>query len=290
MKCKHRTLTGIKLDSMRTIRQALRTLHEKYKVPNVVMSSMPIKDFIREALPKDLCPDFLINGTRSSTEPFEIKETNSTSALICISSSYIQPDTNTGDSDEISVIHAHILPCIPGYFSGVGDLFSALVLAHYNTPSGPSSLPDLTDFPLSHTSSPKRVSALDADDENDHYHTPLSLSTTFALTKTFSILQLTDLLSRSSPNPGENTAEKDATDEEKDKEDPERRVRRQRARELRLVQGRDILKWVPDSPAWRKDRGSVVLFKLGKGNGVKVTTLVEVMVREMRVWKGFWKE
>jgi len=63
-------------------------------------------------------------------------------------------------------------------------------------------------------------------------HMPFSL----ALTKTHAILRLTENHA-SSLSPEERTT----TDDELDKEDPERLIRRMRGRELRLVQGRRIL-------------------------------------------------
>jgi pyridoxine kinase len=56
------------------------------------------------------------------------------------------------------------------------------------------------------------------------------------LTKTHAILRLTEKYASSLP-PDERTT----TDDELDEKDPERRIRRMRGRELRLVQGRKIL-------------------------------------------------
>ena len=112
-------------------------------------------------------------------------------------------------------MHAGYVPLIPGYFSGVGDLFSALVLAHFSpTPSPPFHSNGSSKFP-----------------------TPHAHATSLALTKTHAILQRTYEYSSSLPE-----EERLETDEELDAQDPERRVRRMKGRELRLIQGQDILK------------------------------------------------
>ncbi|KAI5123210.1 hypothetical protein M0805_003976 [Coniferiporia weirii] len=229
------TLTNTIMSDMHSLRRALRILHEEYHVPHVVMSSMPLRDFLRDLLPAHLLPGDV-----------DTKASLMQSHLICISSSYIAPSATNSDhgvntsQKGISTVHAHVLPCIPGYFSGVGDLFSALVLAHF------------------HETSPASTA-----------HTPLSLAVSQALSKTLAIVRLTRTHAAASPVPPAPPVADDATDEEKDLADPERRVRRQRARELRLVQGQDILRAAP-SPSAPPDS----------------TKAAEL--REMRVWADFW--
>lgn len=132
--CTHvRTLTDTKLSDIGSLRRALSILHEKHRVPHVVMSSMPLHEFFCSALPSDLLPADVRDGEFNST----VK-----SHLICISSSYnhqserfrVQTGSSTTihSADGTSTVYAHVLPCVPGYYSGVGDLFSALLLAHYH--------------------------------------------------------------------------------------------------------------------------------------------------------------
>lgn len=90
---------------------------------------MPLHNYFRQSLPTELLSADVVGSESDSLMK---------SHLICISSSYNQSsrdarsetivDTNVG----LSTVHAHVLPCIPGYYSGVGDLFSALLLAHYH--------------------------------------------------------------------------------------------------------------------------------------------------------------
>ena len=135
--------------------------------------------------------------------------------LLCICSSR---DVGTCS---LSTVHARVVPLIPGYFSGVGDLFSALTLGHF------------------HPSSPAH--------SNDKLHsqTPLSFAVAAALHKTHSVLEFTNVCAARLP-PEECTA----TDDEQDAAEPVRKLRRMRARELRLVQGQDILR-----EEWRGGQG-----------------------------------
>ena len=162
---------------LRSLRDAIRKLHEEHHVPNVVVSSIPMKPWLAESLPEEI-PD---------CQPTD---------LLCISSS-------RSDLEKSSVVHACAVPQIPGYFSGVGDLFSALVLAHFD-PDGKSPLPDAVGK---------------------------------ALTKTHAIVESTHAYAQTLEE-----ADKTTTDDELDEKDPMRRVRRMRGRELRLVQAQDIIR------------------------------------------------
>jgi pyridoxine kinase len=107
------------------------------------------------------------------------------------------------------VVHAAAVPQLAGYYSGVGDLFSAMVLAHFE-PSSSADLPSST---------------------------PLSRAASAALRITHAILRRTALHTSRQPN-----AEVDNyTDDELDSRDEGRRARRTKARELRLVQSADLI-------------------------------------------------
>lgn len=186
-----RTLTDVKIEDPQSLRDAIRKLHEEYQVPNVVVSSIPMKPWLAEFLPEEVPKGELTD-------------------LLCISSSRNSPGN--------PVVHACTVPLIPGYFSGVGDLFSALVLAHFD-PDGESPLPDAVGK---------------------------------ALSKTHCIVQLTNDHAQ-----GLDEADRTTTDDELDKKDPMRLVRRMRGRELRLIQGQNIIR--------------------GKGSS-----------REMKAWERFW--
>jgi pyridoxine kinase len=193
-----RTLTDTKIEDGASLHKALTILHETYSVPNVVISSIPVEEWLKDLIPPHI---------RSSTGDHE-------QSLLCLASARTANSGSTS-SRPSSIVYAACVPLIPGYFSGVGDLFSALVLGHYtsaaadNDGSASSGAPTLP---------------------------PLPRAVSLALTKTHAVLRLTAAHASSLP-PDERTT----TDDELDQMDPERLIRRMRGRELRLVQGRKIL-------------------------------------------------
>ncbi|KAH7910066.1 Ribokinase-like protein [Hygrophoropsis aurantiaca] len=195
-------LTDITLTDLLSIRLALRKLHTEYHVPNVVISSIPLKPWLLDALPAQLRP------TTSSADADE------TDYLLCLTSSM-----KADGADSLSTVHIRCVPLIPGYFSGVGDLFSALLIGHFHPSTSQSQ-----SAPCESTPSPP---------------TPLSCAVSYALHKTHLILQLTHEYAKLLPED-----ERLPTDEEKDKAEPVRRFKRMRGRELRLIQGQDIIRSV----------------------------------------------
>lgn len=107
----NRVLTEIKIDSLATARQAAQKLHE-FGVPNVVITTLklPIADVPEEIL--------LPGATDNS--------------LYCFTS-------QAGSSQ-----HLISFPTYRGYFTGTGDMFSALVVARYQEQpkSSPTALAD----------------------------------------------------------------------------------------------------------------------------------------------------
>ncbi|KAH7921185.1 bud site selection protein 16 [Leucogyrophana mollusca] len=206
-------LTDIKLSDLASLRLALRKLHTEFHVPNVVISSIPLKPWLLDVLPAQLRP----------APPFP--NTEDPGYLLCLASA---ARTDDADTRVLSTIHARCVPLIPGYFSGVGDLFSALLIGHFHFSSIPPSA---------------------------HPSNPLAHATSSALHKTHLMLQLTHEHAKTLPED-----ERLPTDEEKDAMEPVRRFKRMRGRELRLVQGQDIIR-------------STEIGELGA----------------MDVWEGFWE-
>ncbi|KAI0676142.1 Ribokinase-like protein [Trametes maxima] len=182
-------LTDIKMVDATSLRQAIRKLHETYHVPHVVISSIPLKPWLTALLPNHLRPP-----TDASDNAY----------LACIASS------KTAASSPSGAVFAKTFPCLPGYFSGVGDLFSALVLAHFDDTSAEGKLDG--ESALSHAASQ-------------------------AASKTHAILSLTHETALTLPED-----ERQATDEELDAREPMRKIKRMRGRELRLIQGQDIIR------------------------------------------------
>lgn len=212
-------LTSIQLSSLSSLRSALAKLHEEFKVPNVVISSLPIKPWLWDCLPAAAKLDLLEEDEKY---------------LLCVASA--ATSSTEGTSEDIkSIVHIGLVKLLPGYFSGVGDLFSSTLLAHFHHPSQP-----LT--PSSPTSSSPSTPT----------QTSLSNATALALHKTSGILQLTHEHALTLPE-----VERLPTDEEKDIADPMRKIMRMRGRELRLIQGQDIIrditrKGVREMLAWEE--------------------------------------
>jgi pyridoxine kinase len=197
----NRTLTDIKIEDGASLRKALTILHETYSVPNVVISSIPVEQWLR-----DLAPPHI-------RSPVSDRE----QSLLCLASVRAADEGGGGTpSRRPSLVYAACIPFIPGYFSGVGDLFSALVLGHYTAADAV------------------------ADDDSGGIPSPslppLPRAVSLALTKTYAILRLTEKHASSLPS-----EERTTTDDELDEKDVERLIMRMRGRELRLVQGRKIL-------------------------------------------------
>jgi pyridoxine kinase len=158
---------------------------------------------------------------------------NPDESIICLCSS-IESTNSLDESPAPSTVHFMRVPRINGYFSGVGDLFSALVVAHFD---------------------PTRAS--DSKTRPGHPHertTALSIATSRAVNTTHAVLVSTNNYCHSLP-----PEERPPTDDEMDKIDQNRRSRRMRARELRIIQSLDMIREGGGSP-------------LG----------------EMQEWKDFW--
>lgn len=71
------------------------------------------------------------NQAEEAKEAKEAKETED-EILVCFASTRPkQEQYSEGDADAMPETYGYALPTIRGYYSGVGDLFSALVLGHY---------------------------------------------------------------------------------------------------------------------------------------------------------------
>ncbi|KAJ3970185.1 Ribokinase-like protein [Lentinula raphanica] len=190
------TLTEIPLTDMPSLRRALSRLHKEYGVPNVAISSIPLTPWLSESLPDAVKPHADLQSEH----------------LLCLTST---SSFTSKETPHVSQVHAQCVPLLPGYFSGVGDLFSALVLAHYNPSSDDSS----SALPSSRTT------------------TSFSEAVSQALTKTHAVLCKTYEYSEKLPED-----ERQVSDDEKDAVEPLRKIRRMRGRELRLVQSIDIIR------------------------------------------------
>ncbi|KAG6853391.1 hypothetical protein C0991_004792 [Blastosporella zonata] len=191
------TLTDVKLEDLSSLRKALSILHNTYHVPNVVISSIPLTPWLSAALPSF------------------IESADDTEQLLCLASS-----CSRDSPEEQPIVYAQSVPLLPGYFSGVGDLFSALLLAHFSRP------PPLTVIAPSPPHDPSSSSPR-----------PVAHAAAHALATTHHILRLTHAHATTLPE-----IERLPTDDEEDTKEPLRRTRRMRGRELRLVQGQAAIR------------------------------------------------
>lgn len=184
----HRALTKTPLNTVADLRTALRILHKKHGVPNVVITSLTLHA-------KDL---------KAPREPAPESDMYTGKQLICLCSAF---EPNSDDDTRISMVHTTTVDRIKGYFSGVGDLISALITASY-----------------------------DHDQEPPAGQTSISSAAALALGVTEKILYATRKHYLSLPE-----EERPETDTEQDQKNPDRRAQRMRGRELRLVQSIGVI-------------------------------------------------
>lgn len=163
---------------------------------------MPLRQWLIDELPAEMRPPKV-----------DSEEWCENGYLLCLCSSTVDLE----GINSLSAVHARFVPLLPGYFSGVGDLFSAFLLGHFQKK-------ELLPLPEGH-------------------ETPLSYATSMALTKTHAVLESTYQYTLTLPED-----ERQPTDVEMDIADPARKIRRMRGRELKLVQpeGQNIIRGVGD--------------------------------------------
>ncbi|OCF32990.1 pyridoxal kinase [Kwoniella heveanensis CBS 569] len=132
-------LSGINITSLSSLRAALRHLHTTSNLPHIAFSSIPLPISLVASLDLPPPPESYLRLLPNPTPPWYdavgIGEPED-EVLVCFASTW---KTNGDDMDT----WAFALPTIRGYFSGVGDLFSAMVLAHFDNPDSRSQLPSL---------------------------------------------------------------------------------------------------------------------------------------------------
>ncbi|KAF8726568.1 hypothetical protein AX14_007694 [Amanita brunnescens Koide BX004] len=191
------TLTQVSLVDFPSLKRALGILHIDYQVPNVVISSLPLYPWLIPFLPP-------------ATKPSNLSKPH----LICIASQA----TGNSNSSHVSNISAACVPRIPSYFSGVGDLFSALLLGHYRLPMSNGN------------------AIINSEVDTKASANPLQSAASSALSITHAVLSFTHARALSLPED-----ERPPTDDELDAAEPLRVTRRMRGRELALVQARHLI-------------------------------------------------
>ncbi|KAL7421924.1 putative pyridoxal kinase [Cryptotrichosporon argae] len=121
-------LSEKKITSLPSLHAALLELHTQ--VPNVVLSSLVLPTALLASLgaaPPPAPPVYTALLPAASPAWYD-PALSGADTLVCLASA------RTPDGACETWLYA--LPTVRGYFSGVGDLFSALVLGHYDAPAG----------------------------------------------------------------------------------------------------------------------------------------------------------
>ena len=123
-----RLLAQTTITSLSTLHSAFQRVHRDHGVPHIVLSSI--------TLPASMLSTLKLPGPPPSytcliSDHMEISSPSDT-ILVCFASTLNQTATETW---------AWALPNIEGYFTGTGDLFSSLVLGHFQRGSPPPSDP-----------------------------------------------------------------------------------------------------------------------------------------------------
>ncbi|WVR06917.1 pyridoxal kinase [Kwoniella sp. DSM 27419] len=217
-------LSGISITSLPTLHSALHQLHTDNGLPNIAFSSIPLPISLVATLDLPSPPTSYTRLLPNPLPPWYDEVgvgAPEDEVLVCFASSWTGTHMDTW---------AFALPTIRGYFSGVGDLFSAMVLAHYRNPDSRSTLPDL----------PHAVS-----------RSLLSVQQILLKTHLYSLVQ-TGVSGSATPRPLHHSSEERhqpviPSDAELDDvkplnpRDPKRKAKRMRLRELRVVQERSLI-------------------------------------------------
>lgn len=132
-----RLLSGTTITSLASLHSSLRQLHVEHSVPHIVLSSIPLPISLVSTLNLPSPPSSYAHLLPASHPPWYDavgRGSQDDEVLICFASTW---------TDEHMDTWGFALPTIRGYFSGVGDLFSAMVLAHFENSESRSDLPSL---------------------------------------------------------------------------------------------------------------------------------------------------
>jgi pyridoxine kinase len=212
-----RTLANMKITSLPSLHALLTHLHTTYSLRHIIITSFSLPSPLPSSLISLPSPPASYQTRLAEDLDPSARDPSAHEQLLSVASSW----TGRTDGVEQPEIEIEIettlfqFPQIPGYFSGVGDLFSSLTLAHFSPPSSSPSSSSSSTSPSTPTPS------------------PLATAASRALYSTQHILLSTHLRSQQLQ-----AAAGDHSDDEADAQDRARRVARMRRRELGLI-GKD---------------------------------------------------
>jgi len=216
-----RLLSGISITSLPTLHTALERLHSENSLQHVALSSIPLPASLVRSLDLPQPPLVYAQLLPTHTLPWYHSAEDSDpedDILVCFASTKL--------SDGSLETTAFSLPTVQGYFSGVGDLFSAMVQAHYQpNPSSPATA--LVDAVS------RALLAVQCVLLRTHLHSLSQALISGSATprplhprKAESVIPTDNELDSATPH---------------DPKDPKRKAKRMRLRELRVVQERHLL-------------------------------------------------
>lgn len=229
----------MKITSLSSLHALLLHLHQTYSLPHIIITSfsLPASSPCLPVLDNLPAPPQAYQDRLTLDELPEAHSWKAHERLISVASSW------TPEAEDKLETTLFGFPLIPGYFSGVGDLFSALTLAHFKSP--PTTATDSQSSLSQTATSPSRPAAPTSSSlSRSSSPSPLAEAASRALYSTQQILLSTHLRSqrlhraereasgaaaRGSPTDGH------GSDEEEDGKDRGRRVVRMRRRELAIV-------------------------------------------------------
>ena len=121
-----RLLSGITITSLPTLHSSLHQLHTIHHVTHVAFSSIPLPASLVKSLKIPSPPQSYTCLLPETSPPWYDAAGSGTEeddVLVCFASTWVNKRMETWGFS---------LPTVRGYFSGVGDLFSAMVLAHFD--------------------------------------------------------------------------------------------------------------------------------------------------------------
>jgi pyridoxine kinase len=198
----------------------LLDLHNTHGLPHIAFSSIPLPKSIVLPLNLPSPPDrYTALLPRPLPLWYEALGTGDPEddILVCFASSMVNSTLQTW---------AYALPTVQGYFSGVGDLFSAMVLAHFE-PQAPRSLG---------TAVSKALLIVQQILLKTHLHSLSQAGTSGSATPR----------PLHSTQPALHSVIPSDSELDSHPSDPKRKAKRMRLRELRVVQERDILRELVD--------------------------------------------
>lgn len=214
-------MSGVTITSLPTLHAALERLHTENSLQHVALSSIPLPVSLVRSLELPPPPSVYDQLLPTHTLPWYHSAEDGDpedDVLVCFASTKL--------FDGSLETWAFALPTVQGYFSGVGDLFSAMVQAHYvHKPSSPATA-------LVEAVS-RALLAVQCVLLRTHLHSLSQALISGSATprplhprKAESVIPTDNELDSATPN---------------DPKDPKRKAKRMRLRELRVVQERHLL-------------------------------------------------